>query len=139
MVATEELDCLSDQHIRQLRKEAMFRKNTRALKGVSFRVDTEEEQEIAIEKLVSILENDELGEVRGISIDDRKLVFQTAEEIAEIIGEERTVFLLNVKGHSALYYSPNGSYPLRTSRKGNNWTKRPRAERDNSGQIIRRS
>ena len=60
-----------------------------------------------------------------------------AEELAEAIGEIQTTFLVSVKGHAAVFYTPGTTIPMRTTGKENNWVKREKPERDNSGQIIR--
>lgn len=139
LVDPEEVESLTPPQVAVLRKEAMARKARNQLASVTFRGVSEEEEAQAqvLQQLAELLRSEEIVEVRGISLDAKRFVFETAEEIAEVLGELQTTFVLNVKGHTALYYSPNGSFPLRASSKRNNWEKRPRKERDNRGQIIK--
>lgn len=132
------LDYLTPQQVAALRKECRSRKAKSTLATVSFRsCTTEEEQEAMLNELAQLLRKEELVEVRGISIDDRKFVYETATEIAEIIGNVQTTFMVDIKGHAVIYYCPNGSFPLRTTTKQNAWTKRAKKERDISGKIIK--
>lgn len=144
----------------ELKKAASKRQARKQL--VSFSLPAEETSgpfsQETLEQIGSLLNVNELVLVRGISKNQIKSVFGTAERLGAEVemtlpslpceeGERTfvpTVALLSTKGHTALFYSPllpldhPLHVPIRTSvGQKNTWTARDKAPRDNRGQIIR--
>lgn len=100
-----------------------------------------------LQELWSTLSENEMILVRGISKDDKKWVYKTAERICaslETIQSEFPVTLLSTRGHTAILYCPSLPLdhplhiPLRTSvGQKNKWRARAKPARDNRGQVIR--
>ena len=100
-----------------------------------------------LQELWSTLSDNEMILVRGISKDDKKLVYRTAQRICaslETIQSDLAVTLLSTKGHTAILYCPSLPLdhplhiPLRTSvGQKNKWRARTKPARDNRGQVIR--
>jgi hypothetical protein len=138
----EEVDFLTTMQTKQLRKEVEKRRAWKILNTISFEnypvEDNQSYNVDLIHDLVRALAADGLVELRGISKNSRRHVYAIAEEIAADADELRCTFLLTVKGHAAVYFSPTATAvpSLRTTRKENQWTKREKAARDNRGQII---
>lgn len=139
-IVPDDVESLTALQIKQLRKETEQRRAWRNLKTIAFEdYEADDEQSYAdlIHDLSSELEADCMVELRGISKNSRRNVYSIAEEIAEDAGEIRSTFLVTVKGHAAVFFSPAETIALRTTRKKNQWTKRSKAERDSRGQIVR--
>ena len=139
-----ELEELTPQQIKTLRKEASKRQARKQLATV-FLDRAETEGPFASETLQSIgkrLEREELVQVRGIAVDEKRNVKAVSERLALEVSMEMNndspVFVVDIKGHAAILFCANGrGILLRTTLKANQWDKRPRKPRDNSGQIIR--
>ena len=144
----DELEALSPQQTKTLRKETAKRRAAKKLATVY--LDDSERSEDAdfkietLKEIVSQLEANELCQIRSISNDDKRRVLATMEQLAMQVSEEhnhKAVFLVEIVGHAAVLYCPNDNsgtcIPLRTTLKANAWEKRPRKPRDNAGQIIR--
>ena len=101
--------------------------------------------EATLETIVHSLQKHELVEVRGISKDSKKAVFETCLQLELELSlllqaeEQPVAFLVESKGHAAVFYTPTkeGGIQLRSFYKENAWKKRPKAPRDNRGQIIK--
>lgn len=134
---------LTPTQVKALRKEASKRK---ARKQLATHVLSDDDQgmplsESSMSAIVQLLlDNNELVEVRGISRDAKRHVRRDSERLALELEMEllsRPVFLLDTKGHAAIYYSPAGDVQLRTKYQEGQWTKKPRPKRDSRGQIIK--
>lgn len=100
-----------------------------------------------LQKVWSILSENELILVRGISKDEKKWVYSTAERLCaelETIQADLPVTLLSTKGHTATIFCPTLPndhplhIPLRTSvGQKNTWRARTKPPRDYRGQIIK--
>ena len=135
LVDPEDLDYLTPQQVKALRKEVSKRSKQRKLQSVPF-----DDNDNCLDEAASILQTDELVQIRSISIEDKRKVFDTVESLAEELSlhMQFPVFLVDTQGHKAVYYSPTtNKIQLRTTGKLNQWEKRPRKPRDNAGQIIR--
>lgn len=135
VVDADLLDFLTPLQTKHLRKETAQRRARNTLKQISF-TDFDDDQEL-LRQLAEALAAEGLVEVRAISKNSRRFVHQIAEAIAEEAGEIQTTFLVSVKGHSAVFFSPTESIPLRTTGKRNEWTKKEKPERDDKGQVLK--
>lgn len=137
MVDAEDLLGLSPIQIKQLRKETNQRRARNTLKQIPFDdVDDENFPEM-LQQLTEELSTEGLVEVRGISKQSRRHVHHIAETIEEEANDIQSTFLVTVKGHAAVFFSPTEAIPLRTTDKRNEWSKRDKAPRDNRGQIVK--
>jgi hypothetical protein len=103
--------------------------------------------EDTLKDLWNALQENGLVQIRGISKDNKKYAFNTAERLCaelEMIQQELQVTLLSMKGHSVVLFSPtlSSDHPLyvtlRTSvGQKNTWQGRVKAPRDHRGQIIK--
>ena len=91
----------------------------------------------------TLVEN-EMCEVRGVSLEDKRQVMEHAEQLAYDLSVElqRYVSIVQVKGHAVTLFcsSPDPTKRkifLRTSYKEGAWQKRAKAPRDDRGQIIK--
>lgn len=137
---------LTPTQVKTLRKEANKRK---ARKSIPIVYLPEEESSgpfssDTMEGLVKEFEKTELVEVRGISKEARKHARSVSEILAIEVGMEmeKDVAMLELKGHSAVFFSPggdemSGKVTLRTSYQPGAWKKKKKAPRDDKGQIIR--
>jgi len=134
---------LTPVQVKTLRKDASKRK---ARKQLATHVLSENESipvsESSMLAIVSLFHENELVQVRGISREEKRHVRSDSERLAldiemEFSKEKRAVFLLDCKGHAAVYYSPAGEMELRSGYREGQWTKKPRPKRDSRGQIIK--
>lgn len=143
--SSSQIEYLTPNQVKTLRKEASKRK---ARNQLATRVLTEDETEVAslsdstISALVELIQNNELVQVRGISRNAKRNVKLESERLAvelehELNDETKPVFLLDFKGHAAIFYSPAGKIQLRNGFREGQWTKKPRPKRDSRGQIIK--
>mmetsp|Transcript_10578 Transcript_10578/g.15570 ORF Transcript_10578/g.15570 Transcript_10578/m.15570 type:complete len:197 (+) Transcript_10578:166-756(+) len=95
--------------------------------------------EDTLANIAKLLEKNEVVEVRGISKDDKRDVFGTSEELAYYLSNclEKNIERVETKGHTSVFYCPGKTIKLRTNYRSNQWSKRPKPLRDNSGQIIK--
>ncbi|KAL3791903.1 hypothetical protein HJC23_010763 [Cyclotella cryptica] len=136
---------VSQEQIMFLRKEAAKRESNRKIP--KFVLSSEESTEISqetMDKIIKLFDASEIIEVRGISRDVKKNVYDTANSLAVLLEEEmgRPVVIVIIKGFAAKLYCPwdddrNNKIQLRTSYKPNQWSKKPKPLRDNRGQIIK--
>jgi len=131
--------------IKSLRKEASQRMARKDV-PIIFLEDGADEPPFTDEVLREISDSftsrTELIQVRSISRNEPRRVFSISEQLAFdlSIALAKTVDLVQYKGHASIFYCPvpgEGSIALRSSYKENAWAKRPKAPRDNRGQIIR--
>lgn len=136
---------VSPNQIDILRKEANKRKARKALPTFFMPAgDSTEISEETLQEISNLFETNEIIEVRGISKDKKKLVFDMSYALAETIEDlmEKPVVVVEVKGFSAKLYSPfdddeqGKRIHLRSSYKPGQWKRKPKAIRDNRGQII---
>ena len=155
----DELEGLSPLQIKSLRRITSERRASKEM-STFFIPRDESEGPLSPEtlsKLSNQLRAQELVQVRGVAVHDRLQVRTFVERLLLELewlddggnnGSEQEnnnnnnnhsrppVYLVDLQGHCAVLYRPNGTIPLRTTLKANGWEKRPRAPRDNSGQII---
>ena len=153
-----ELEALTPQQIKSLRLETSKRRASKQLE--TFFLPRDESKGSFSQETLSNLSNQlraqELVQVRGVAIHNKRQVTRVIERLAvelewlhadERNGSEKennnddnksspAVYLVDLQGHCAVLYRPNGTIPLRTTLKGNDWEKRQRPPRDISGQII---
>ena len=133
---------LTPNQVKTLRKEASKRK---ARKQLATHILSSDEtiplSENTMSIIVSLLQDNELVEVRGISKEGKRFVRSDSERLAAELemelADDRPIFLLDTKGHAAVFYCPLGDIQLRTGFQQNVWTKKPRPKRDGRGQIIK--
>lgn len=96
-----------------------------------------------VERIINLFDRSEIIEIRGISRDVKKYVYDTAHELAGLLEEEmgKPVVVVQIKGFAAKMYSPweedrGANIQLRSSYRPGQWTKKPKPIRDNRGQII---
>lgn len=132
---------VSQEQILSLRKEAFKRESNRKLpRWVLPPEEATEVSDETVAKLVSLFNDSEIIEVRGISRDKKKGVYDTAHGLAGLLEEEmrKPVVVVHIKGFAAKMFSPwdVGGIQLRTSYRPGQWTKKPKPVRDIRGQII---
>jgi len=136
---------VSPNQIDILRKEANKRKARKALPTFFMPAgDSTEVSEETLKEISNLFETNEIIEIRGISKDKKKLVFDMSYALAETIEDsmEKPVVVVEVKGFAAKLYSPFDNEEqgkrihLRSSYKPGQWKRKPKAIRDNRGQII---
>jgi hypothetical protein len=137
---------VTPNQLKALRKEASKRKARNTLAQQLFVADlgdNEEQVEAFFSAVSEDLVNNELCEVRGVSIDDKRLVFRTAEQLAYDLSVEmqRGVTIVNVQGHAVTLFCSSADPSkrkvlLRTSYQEGAWSKREKAPRDHRGQMI---
>ena len=137
---------VSPGQITTLRKEAKKRESKKKLPN--FFLSPEESMEVSsetIESISKLFDNNELIEVRGISRDKKKYVFDKAYGLAETLEDviEKPVVVVEIKGFAVKLYCPFDNdedgkqrIQLRTSYKPGQWRRKPKPLRDNRGQII---
>lgn len=135
---------LTPNQIKSLRKEISKRRAAKKIPNI-WLDDDETSGPFSDETLAGIIDlfgKHELVEVRGISKDEKKMAPATCQQLAfELsLAADKPVDLVEIKGHAGTFYSPGDMEDriiLRSSYKEGAWTKRPKAPRDNRGQIIR--
>ena len=134
---------LTPNQIKSLRKEMSKRRAAKKIPQIWLN-DAETSGPFSDETLagiISFLDKHELVEVRGISKDEKKMAFAVCQQLAfELsVAADKPVDLVESKGHVGTFYCPGEMEDriiLRSSYKDGAWTKRPKAPRDNRGQII---
>lgn len=141
LLATDPVQ-LSELQIAALRKEAAQRQANNNLATEFLEESDDVVSSATISRICEQLRQHELCQVRGISKDDKKSVRAVAEALSLklAIEMEKDVNLVQVKGHAGIYYTAAADEPkitLFTSvGQKNQWTKKPKATRDQRGQII---
>jgi len=136
---------VSPNQIDILRKEANKRKARKKLPAYFMLPgDSREVSEETLQEISNLFEANEIIEIRGISKDKKKLVFDISYALAETIEDmmEKPVVVVEVKGFAVKLYSPFDNdeqgkrIHLRSSYKPGQWKRKPKPLRDNRGQII---
>ena len=136
---------VSQEQLIFLRKEASKRESKRKLpKWILSPEEAMDVSQSSIEKIIELFDESEIIEVRGISRDKKKYVYDTAHGLAEFLEDEmcKPVVVVNIKGFAAKMFSPwlenrGNNIQLRSSFRPGQWTKKPKPLRDNRGQIIK--
>lgn len=146
---------VSPEGIATLRKEAVRRESRKKLCKFFLPPPpaAEEEgttsEETTIGEICDLFEGSELVEVRGVSRESKRGVFDAAHDLAASLEDamEKPVVVLEVKGFAARLYCPwvdgqggnagaAARIQLRTSYRPGQWTRKPKPIRDERGQII---
>ena len=139
---------VSPVQIASLRKEANKREsNKRLLKFSLPHQVTAEISPETIDEISNLFDMSELIEVRGVSKDTKKNVFDTAYCLAETLEYAlgKPVVVVDIKGFAVKLYCPwdddeqegrVGRIQLRSSYRPGQWTRKSKPVRDNRGQII---
>jgi len=138
---------ISTTQIKMLRKEIGKRSNTKRL-PVVFVPNEQTDGEFTMETLEDmekVFSDNELVQVRGLSKSNLKAVKQVVDILSIQMEDllQRMVIPVQVKGFSAIFYSPfdDDSRPdriqLRTSYQPNQWRPKPKPVRDERGQILK--
>ena len=133
---------VSPEQINTLRKEAKKRQSRRKL--TTFFIPPEEVSQDTINAISALFDTNELIELRSVSRDKKKQVFDTAYALAATLENEveKPVVVVDIKGYAVKLYCPftddeqGKRIQLRTSYKPGQWSKKPKAIRDDRGQII---
>jgi hypothetical protein len=141
---------VSAEQIAMLRKEANQRDARKQLP--KFFLAQEESAEASpetINEILALFDKDELIEVRGVGKGKKKQAFEKCNELAAILEDtiEKPVVVVDVKGFAVKLYCPwvddeegangkLGRIQMRTSYKPGQWSRKPKALRDNRGQVI---
>ncbi|KAL7464901.1 hypothetical protein ACHAXS_005232 [Conticribra weissflogii] len=138
---------VTPEQITSLRKEAAKRERRKALP--KFFVPIEESagdcSEETMEGILELFGISELIEVRGVSKDEKKRVYEVAHELAATLEDEmgKPVVIVDIKGFAVKMYSPwfedegdSSRIQLYSSYRPNQWTRKPKPIRDERGQIV---
>lgn len=142
---------VSPEQISLLRKEALKRESRKKLPKLFLPAEeTLEATSETIEAISNLFDASELIEVRGVSRDAKKLVFDTAQGLASTVEDEmeKPVVVVDIKGFAVKLYCPwddeqggggnaGKRIQLRTSYRPGQWARKAKPIRDNRGQIIR--
>lgn len=139
--------CVSPEQITLLRKEAARRQASKKLPKY-FLPDKEVSPE-TIDEISNLFDTSELIEVRGVSKENKKKVFDAAHGLAATLEDsiEKPVVVVDIKGFAVKLYCPwnddvdeqgnaRKRIQLRTSYKPGQWTRKAKPIRDNRGQIV---
>ncbi|KAL3808544.1 hypothetical protein ACHAXA_002711 [Cyclostephanos tholiformis] len=141
---------VSPVQIAFLRKEANKRESNKRLP--KFNLPPQETADVSPETLSEIsnlFDKSELIEVRGMSKDSKRKVFDTAHGLAGTLEDafEKPVVVVDIKGYAVKLYCPwdnddehgvkrGGRIQLRSNYRPGQWTRKAKSIRDNRGQII---
>lgn len=138
---------ITPEQITTLRKEAAKRERRKALP--KFFVPIEESSgdcsQETIEGILELFGKNELIEVRGVSKDNKKHVYEVAHGFAANLEEEigKPVVVVDIKGFAVKMYSPwfedegdSSRIQLYSSYRPNQWKRKPKPIRDERGQIV---
>jgi hypothetical protein len=139
---------VSPVQIAFLRKEANKRESSKRL--LRFSLPPQETAEISpetIEEISNLFDRSEIIQVRGVSKDAKKKVFDSAHGLAAMLEDsfEKPVVVVDIKGFAMKLYCPwdddeqegrSGRIQLRTNYRPGQWMRKAKAIRDNRGQII---
>jgi len=141
---------VTPNQIKTLRKEASKRLAWKTMATHNY-VDTSDEHnadEETVNAFFAAICNDlseqELVQIRGVSSNDKRKVFDTSQQLVEDVSAEmqRPVFVVDIKGHAVTLYccSPDESKRtiiLRSSYEPGRWELKMKAPRDHRGQIVK--
>mmetsp|Transcript_13465 Transcript_13465/g.29243 ORF Transcript_13465/g.29243 Transcript_13465/m.29243 type:complete len:218 (-) Transcript_13465:198-851(-) len=136
---------VSPEQISFLRKEANQREANKKLP--KHFLPAEESKEVSqetVDEISKLFESSELIEVRGVSRDQKKQVFDTGYGLAATLEDvfEKPVVVVDIKGFAVKLYCPwddeeqVGRIQLRTNYRPGQWKRKAKAIRDNRGQVI---
>ena len=100
---------VTPNQVRDLRKEVQKRKNTKKLTTFILPEDEgyDNFSKQSLDELLEKLKINELVQVKGISREDKRDVFSTAEDLAMTLSEEgKFITLVETKGFSSVMYRP---------------------------------
>eukprot|EP00581_Thalassiosira_minuscula_P014967 CAMPEP_0183729750 /NCGR_PEP_ID=MMETSP0737-20130205/31126_1 /TAXON_ID=385413 /ORGANISM="Thalassiosira miniscula, Strain CCMP1093" /LENGTH=224 /DNA_ID=CAMNT_0025962029 /DNA_START=139 /DNA_END=813 /DNA_ORIENTATION=+ len=134
---------VSPEQITTLRKEATKRDSRKKLTKF-FMPPPDDVSDETIDEICKLFDTSELIEVRGVSKDNKRRVFDTAHALAGKLEDtiEKPVVVVDIKGFAVKLYCPwddearSGRIQLRTGYKPGQWTRKAKPIRDNRGQII---
>lgn len=133
---------VTPNQLKTLRKELSKRNARKTLASIKYVEDDEDDGKF-LSKICELLEDNELAQVRGVSLNNKRRIFQKAEQLTFDLTNSmgREVTMVDMKGHSVSYYCPNSEESkrkiiLRSSYQENAWEKSPKKPRDHRGQII---
>ncbi|KAL7534802.1 hypothetical protein ACHAXR_006089 [Thalassiosira sp. AJA248-18] len=137
---------ISPEQLITLRKEAIKREARKKLPKFFLPPDGDGASPETINDISSLFDTSELIEVRGVSKDAKKRVFDTAHGLAASLEDkiEKPVVVVDIKGFAVKLYCPwvgdeggdSTKIQLRNSYKPGQWTRKAKPIRDNRGQII---
>ncbi|KAL7438713.1 hypothetical protein ACHAXM_006420 [Skeletonema potamos] len=138
---------VSAEQISVLRKEANKRDRVKKLQKYFLpEEDSLELSQQSVDKISNLFQKTELIEVRGVSKDQKKGVFDTSYAMAEILEEEigKPVAVVEIKGFAVKLYCPwldgegdtSKRIKLFTSYKPGQWTRKPKPIRNEFGQVV---
>ena len=144
---------ITPNQIKTLRKEAAKRIARKTMAQQSYYVGGEESEESSsgegaqdfFSTVCALLEENELVQIRGVSKNQKRKVYETADQLAEDLSlkMKRSVFVVEIKGFAVTLYcgsldeNKKGRILLRSSYQEGAWELRMKAPRDHRGQIIR--
>ena len=139
--------CVSPEQITLLRKEASKRQASKKLP--KYFLPGKEVSPETIDEISNLFDTSELIEVRGVSKENKKKVFDAAHGLAATLEDsiEKPVVVVDIKGFAVKLYCPwnddvdeqgnaRKRIQLRTSYKPGQWTRKAKPIRDNRGQIV---
>ena len=138
---------ITPSQVKALRKEARQRRARKALRSYALLPEEGSSGSPLTEKTATaisrLFEENELVEIRAVSKDDNKEVFNASELLATNLelACERIVVPIDIKGFKVVMYSPMeegtpGKIPMRSSFQEGKWSRKPKAIRDNRGQVT---
>ncbi|CAB9522761.1 expressed unknown protein [Seminavis robusta] len=134
---------ISPNQIKTLRKEASKRLARKLLVQRTFENDNDSFDEF-LQRVCQDLDDNELVQVRGVSLEDKRLVYQSAHQLAYDLSVvlQRGITVVQIQGHAVTLFSPSSDPKkrkmlLRTSFQEGAWTPREKAPRDHRGQIVK--
>ena len=138
---------ITPSQVKTLRKEARQRRARKALRSYALLPEEGSSGSPLTEKTATaiseLFEENELVEIRAVSKDDNKEVFNASELLATNLelACERIVVPIDIKGFKVVMYSPMeegtpGKIPMRSSFQEGKWSRKPKAIRDNRGQVT---
>ena len=125
-------------------KEASKRKSRKLLVQHTLVSEEDEKLDEFLQTVCQDLEENELVQVRGISLEDKRFVYESAHQLAYDLSVvlQRGITVVQIQGHAVTLFSPSANPKkrkilLRTSFQDGAWTPREKAPRDHRGQIIK--
>jgi len=137
----EEYMPLTPNQIKTLRKEVSKRRARKEL--VQDWLPEEETSgpfsEETLEKISTLLKENELVEIRGISKNEKRYVRPMSDELSYDLSRiaGKVVECVQTKGFSTIFYCGNGGIILRSSYQPYQWERRQKPLRDIGGKIIK--
>ena len=135
------------EQIMALRKEAAKRERRKDLPRFFLPLeDSAQCSQEKLEEIVKLFDTNELIQIKGVSKDKKKHVFDVAHTLAATLEEEmgKPVVVVDIKGFAVKLYSPwweedqdgTSKIQLYCSYRPNQWARKAKALRDERGQVI---